>query len=372
MSKTSRREFILMLGAGGVGLLAAACGGSAQPAASSAAAAPPSAAAKPTTASVKISDIQITSAAGSYIAVERGYFKDEGITAELVLVPTVQQITALLSGGVDVAGAALGPQLYNAMARGVNFKLVADHGSNLKNASAGGVIIRKDLVDSGKYKGPADMKGLNVFHPQPPTTGEIALEKYLNMGGLTLKDINTSPIQNFPDVIPALSNKAVDAAYYQEPFSTIAVTQNLAVRGPIGYDIYPNQQIATLVVNNKISGDLAVRYLKAYTRGIRDYVKAFIDKDQAMFDQIVPILIKHTTVKDRATYQKAIPSGLKPDPIPNVQGILSDFQWFIGHGLINQKFDLAPYIDTAMVQEAIRQLGPASSGAASSRPSTSG
>ncbi len=379
--KTSRREFLLLVGVGAVGVLAG-CGGSTAPASSAAApvassaapassapaAAKPSVAASPsasaavkpgTAATIKISDIQITSAAGSYIAIEKGYFKDEGISAELVTVPTADQITALLSGTVDVAGAALTGQLYNAMARGVSFKMVADHGSNLKNASAGGVVIRKDLVDSGKFKGPADMKGLKVFHQQPPNTSEIALEKYLKQGGLTLKDIDTSPLTNFADVIPAFSNKAVDAAYFQEPFSTIAINQGLAVRGPIGYDIYPNQQIATLVVNNKISGDLAVHYLRAYTRGVRDYVKALIERDQGMFEQVVPILIQHTTVKDKALFDKAIPSGLKADPVPNTQGILDDFDWFVANGQVKEKFNLAQYIDSSIVQEAIKQLGPA-------------
>lgn len=387
MSRTSRRSFIRLLGVSGLGLMAAACGGQAPAAAPASSSPAASAATKPSTAAastsaaasgsagaspaasaaakpsatttVKISDIQITSAAGSYIALEKGYFREEGINAELVTVSTAEQITALLSGSVDVAGAALTGQLYNAMARGVSFKMLADHGSNLKNASAGGVIIRKDLVDSGKYKGPADMKGLKVFHVQPPSTADIALEKYLKQGGLTLKDVDTSPLQQFADVIPALSNKAVDAAYFQEPFTTIAVNQGLAVRGPIGYDVYPDQQIATLVVNNKINGETAVRYLKAYTRGVRDYVKALIQKDQAMYDQVVPILIAHTTVKDRALFDKAVPSGLKPDPIPNKQGILDDFEWFIANGQVKDRFDLAQYIDTSLVQEAIKQLGPA-------------
>ncbi|MBV9120818.1 MAG: ABC transporter substrate-binding protein [Chloroflexi bacterium] len=378
MGSISRRQFLALAGTATTGLLLAACAGASSPvstasasstpavntastsagAASSSASASTASGASPT--SIKISDIQITSAAGNYIALEKGYFKDEKVEVELVTVPTAEQITALLSGSVDVAGSVLNVQLYNAMARGVSFKMLADHGSNLKDASAGGVVIRKDLVDSGKFKGPADMKGLNVFHASPVNTADIALERYLKGGGLTLKDIQTSPVTNFPDVIPAFSNKAVDVAYFQEPFSTIAIGQNLAVRGPIGYDIYPNQQIATLVMNNKITGELAVRYLRAYTRGVRDYVKAFLQKDQAMFDQVVPILIKHTTVKDRALFEKAIPSGLKADPIPNVQGILDDFDWFVANGSVTQKYDLKPYIDTTAVQEAIKQLGPAS------------
>jgi NitT/TauT family transport system substrate-binding protein len=374
--------------AAGASLLLAACGGGAAPASSaapaaaskpaaSAAASVPAPSAKPAasaapaqspatakpgpsgTVTIKISDIQITSASGTYIAFEKGYFKEEGIQAELVTVPTAEQITALLTGTVDVAGAALTSQLYNAMGRGVSFKMVADHGANLKDASAGGIIVRKDLADSGKFTGPASFKGWKVFHVQPPSTADIALEKYLKSGGLALKDVDTSPVTNFADVLPAFANKSVDAAYFQEPFSTNAVLQGLAVRGPIGYDIYPNQQIATLIFNQKLNGDVGVRYLKAYTRGVRDYVRGLIQKDKTAFDEVVPILIQHTIIKDKALFEKAIPSGLKADPVPNTESILNDFDWFVANGQVTQKFDLKPYIDTSMVEAAIKQLGPA-------------
>src|SRR5579862_7706542 len=162
MPSQTRREFLLTLSSVSVGLLAAACGGQAAPAASPSAPAAPSsgapasakpaassapgkpaassasasAAAKPGLSEVKITDIQITSAAGSYIAAEKGYFKDEGIQPTFVSMGSADQIPALLSGTGDVAGTAIAASLYNALARGVTITMVADHGANLKNASA--------------------------------------------------------------------------------------------------------------------------------------------------------------------------------------------------------------------------------------------
>ena len=47
---------------------------------------------------VRITDIQITSAAGSYIAAAKGYFEAEGIRVEFVPVSTADQIPALVAG----------------------------------------------------------------------------------------------------------------------------------------------------------------------------------------------------------------------------------------------------------------------------------
>jgi len=308
----------------------------------------------------RITDIQITSAAGSYIAAEKGYFAEEGIQAEFVPVGTADQVPAIVSGSADAAGAAINVFLYNAFARGLPVKIVADHGANLKDASAGGWAVRKDLVDSGAYQGPASVRGWKVALGNAGSTPDIALDRFLQTGGLRYEDVDLT-ILNFPDQIPAFANKVIDAAYWQEPFTTIAVERGLVVRGPIGYDVYPNQQIAGVLFGDKLLGDrqAGIRFLRAYTRGVRDYVKAMLDRDPTLFEQVVPILIEHTTVKDRALFEKAIPSGLKADPIPNVQSMIDDQEWFIAHGFVSQRVNVPDFVDLSLIEEAIRQLGSA-------------
>jgi NitT/TauT family transport system substrate-binding protein len=318
-------------------------------------AAPPS---PPVTA--RITDIQITSAAGSYIAAEKGYFAEEGIQAEFVPVGTADQVPAIVSGSADAAGAAINTFLFNAFARGLPVKIVADHGANLPNASAGGWAVRKDLVDSGAYQGPASVRGWKVALGNAGSTPDIALDRFLQTGGLRYEDVDLT-LLNFPDQIPAFANKVIDAAYWQEPFTTIAIERGLVVRGPIGYDVYPYQQIAGVLFGEKLLGDrqVGIRYLRAYTRGVRDYVKAMLDRDPTTFEQVVPILIEHTTVKDRALFEKAIPSGLKADPIPNVQSMIDDQEWFIAHGFLSQRVHVPDFVDLSLIEEAIRQLGSA-------------
>ena len=376
MTKASRREFVLMLGASAAGMLAAACGGGAAPTSTSASAAAQgapassaltkpaasaassgSAVAKPGLASVKITDIQITSAAGSYIADARGYFKDEGIQAEFVRMGGGDQIPAIVSGTADVTGTAIAAALYNAFARDLPLKMVADHGANLKDASAGGFVVRKDLAD--QFKGPASVKGWKVAEGVPESTPDVAMDKWLHTAGMSIKDINIVYL-GFPETLQALTNKAIEATYYQEPFTTIAVNQGVAVRAVPAWEMYLNQQIAVVVFGPKMNNDKALsqRYIRAYLRGVRDYVKGLIGKDKAMFDQVVPILIEHTTVKDRTLFEKAIPSGLRPDGMPNVQSIKDDLDYFVKSGVVKQSYDINKYLDLSYVEQANKDLGP--------------
>ncbi len=375
MSSSTRRQFLVGFVLCTSGLLAEAC----SPAAPAAPPPTPQAASAPTTApqpgattapavtappvTVRITDIQITSAAGSYIAAENGYFKTEGIDPQFLQVGAADQVTAIVSDSADVAGAAINAQLFNALARGLPIKMMADHGANLKDASAGGLAVRKDVVDSGAYTGAASLKGRKfaVGAQAKTSTADIALTRWLEaQAGLTEDDLDTTVI-GLPDMIAAFASKNIDASYWQEPFTTIALDQGLIVRGPIGYEMYPDQQIAVLVFGKKLADnrDLSLRYLRAYTRGVRDYVKALIQKDPAKMEEVVPILVQHTTVKEPTLFQKAIPSGLKADPLPNVKSITDDLAWFVKSGQVQQVFDLGPFLDSALVQEAVQQVGPA-------------
>src|SRR5919201_1178634 len=311
----TRRSFMQALGTGALGLLGLACGQAAQTAQPTsaavatqatapalAAATSPSAApaVSGSAATVKITDIQITSAAGSYIAAERGYFRDEGVDAQFLASSASEQVTAVLAGAADV-------------------------------------------------------KGWKIGAGAPGSTADIALDRFLHSGGLDIKDIEQTTL-GFPEILAAFSNKAIQGPCFQEPFTPIGVEQGLCVRGPIGYDMYPDQQIAVVLFGQKLFSDreLSSHYVRAYTRGVRDYVKGLLQKDRAMFDLVVPILIAHTTVKDRSLFERAIPSGLKADPIPNVQSMKDDQDWFVQHGFVQQPIQVDQFVDLSFVQEAIK------------------
>src|SRR5204862_2125332 len=118
MSSSTRRQFLAGFVLCTSGLLAEAC----SPAAPAPTGATPATASAPTTApqpgattaaavtappvTVRITDIQITSAAGSYIAAENGYFKTEGIDPQFLPVGAADQVTAIVADSADVAGAA--------------------------------------------------------------------------------------------------------------------------------------------------------------------------------------------------------------------------------------------------------------------------
>src|SRR5262249_20766209 len=275
-----------------------------------------------------------------------------------VRVAPQDMLPLLVSNQLDVGINSVNAGLFNAFARRLPIKIVADHGRNIGPGWGPSLVIRKDLVDNGTYRTPADLRGMKVAAGLAGDAAMIDVDRILASAGLSLSDVDYT-VLSFPDILAALENGAVDAAYFADPFVTISVERGWAVRGPRGGDVYPEHQIGIVLYSERLlrDRDLGLRYMRAYVRGVRDYRKGLIDRDPAAFDEIVPILIERSGVKDRALYEKSSPTHLHHDPIPNLQSMAADQEWFIAHGYQQQRISIQEIVDLSFVEQAIRELG---------------
>ncbi|HLY64436.1 MAG TPA: ABC transporter substrate-binding protein [Chloroflexota bacterium] len=357
---------------------AASTSASAKPAASAAAAGSGAASAKPagsaaatTAGSAAAANGQLTkisigllgssSDGGIFIADEKGYFKDAGIQQDVQRFQTlVDMVAPMAANQLDIGAGAPAAGLYNAIGRDVNLKIVADKGDTRSaywDFSA--LVIRKDLIDSGKVKDYQDLKGLNLVASGKGNSPEVSLVGALKKGGLTLSDVNYTNM-GFPDMVTAIANKAIDGGIVIEPFISTIEAQGTGVRWKTNTDILgQNQQVAVIVYGPKILGnqDLARRWMTAYVRGVRDYNDAFGPKKQG-YDDAVKILAKDTTVKDPNVYAKMKPAGLDPDGKLDVNSLQSDINYYQSSGQLKAQADLSQLVDASFQQAAVQQLGP--------------
>ncbi|MCP3446096.1 hypothetical protein [Bradyrhizobium sp. CCGUVB14] len=73
-----------------------------------------------------------------------------------------QMVAPLGTGRLDIAAGIVAAGLYNLSNRGVEFKIVSDRGSTRPGFGYYRLPLRKDIYDSGRYKGYADLKGLRI------------------------------------------------------------------------------------------------------------------------------------------------------------------------------------------------------------------
>ncbi|HZU07853.1 MAG TPA: ABC transporter substrate-binding protein, partial [Chloroflexota bacterium] len=262
MSALHRRwQAVLLAGlvVGGLSCTPTPAGPSGPPAANQAPAPPvagPTAAAPAAPAPLRRVTVGVNNAlsdAPIFLAEEQGYFREEGLELELTVFQSGAAVIAPLSAGqLDVGAGALSAGLYNAIARGVPLRAVADRS---RDNGFGAVIVRKELVDSGRVRSPADFRGLRFQMAAECISNEVTLVQYLARYGLTLQDVELT-LMPFPDTPTAMANGSIDIATPPEPFATRIEQSGVGViYYRIGADMQPYRQLAVILYSPAFAAD---------------------------------------------------------------------------------------------------------------------
>jgi NitT/TauT family transport system substrate-binding protein len=306
---------------------------------------------------LKVGAIGAVSDAGIFIAQEKGYFRDEGLDVELVSFKAAPQILpAIATNEVQVSGSAVSPALFNAFARGIVMKLVADKGQVAKGFGFAAIAIRSDLADTIKdFK---DLKGRKFAVMGKGVSSTAQLGKALELGGIAPNEVELVEL-GLPEMVAALGNKAIDGATLLEPFITFATAKHVAIRWKGMEDFLPfTGQNGIIIYSQKFAQeqpDAAKRWMTAYLKGNRAYLDAVIAGTDR--DGINAILAKHTAVKDLALLAQIAPTGFDPNGRMEVRSLEADQDWFLKLGLQQGRADLAKVIDYQYVDAAVARLG---------------
>ena len=171
-----------------------------------------------------------------------------------------------------------------------------------------------------------------------------------------LNDV-TIVTMDWPQINTAFANKSLDIGFQLEPLVSLAVTQNLAVRFRGLDEITPNRQNAFLVASEQFAAkrEVARAWMVAYVRGLRDYNDAVLKQKNR--EEMISILQKHSSVKDRSIYEKMVLPGIHPDGEPNVASIREALDAFKATGEVKADVDLDRMIDLSFVKYAQEVLG---------------
>jgi NitT/TauT family transport system substrate-binding protein len=308
---------------------------------------------------VKLGGLGIGAEAGHYIAMEKGYFREEGIEVEFVKFGRGgEQMAPLATGELHFGSGAPDPSHFNAIARGIDVKIVGINNLVNQDYNATYLVVRQDLLDSGRYRDLSDLRGMSIATPGVGNVATIYLERILAHGGLTLDDVTFTNIF-FPDMMVALGNKAVDAAWLTEPFLNVAEAQGLGRRTLGMSDVYHGIITQALVLSPVFARDqpeAARRFVTAHLRGQRDYYRGMIKRDGSR-DEIVQVLAKHTDIKDPGQYTRMGTHGVSLNGEIDEQ-VLSDMQdYYIRYGTQQHKIDVAQVLDRSHLEYAVQRLG---------------
>jgi NitT/TauT family transport system substrate-binding protein len=293
-------------------------------------------------------------AAATYIAQDKGWYRELGIEVEIGNVDSAAGAMSLVAANrLQVVEGGLASNYWNALAQGLPVIMASERGSSPLHHA---VMVRNDL--KGEIKTIADLKGRRIAIVAPGAILAYELGKTLETAGLSYKDVEITYIP-FPQMGLALTNKAVDAAVSIPPFSDVALAQNL------GWSLVDPDQVITptpmaavaYVINSDWASahrDLAHKFFLATARGIREYCQAYHNGPNRQY--VVDLLLKNG-VSDRDVIDKYPWPSRDPNGRMDPASVLDIQDWFFKEGFIKQKFPIEKLVDVSYAEAAAQQLG---------------
>lgn len=298
---------------------------------------------------VKLGDLSAISNAAIYIAVEKGYFKEQGILNDIsTFASAAKMVPALVAGELDVSVGAASAGLFNAIAQGASFRIVADKGQAREGTGFSLLTVRKDLVDSGQVKSVKDLKGKKVSILAKGIVQDYLVDKMAEEAGVSINDFEMTYLAG-PNQFSAYQTKAIDAAYAVEPWAARFEDKNLAVRfrtpdqvkglGPV--------QIAVIIYSGKFIKErrsVAQRWMNAYIKAAELFHK------RGSKDPEIAIILEKYTKVPAAVIKVATPHYQDPNGRMILQSLTDQIEWFVRNSYMTQKVSIENAVDLSFLK----------------------
>lgn len=307
---------------------------------------------------ITVGALRFTSHAASFVAYERGYFKDQGLDVEFKFFQAAQPMAvAIASGDVDFGVTAISGGLINLAGKGA-IKVIGGALHEEKGIDGQMILASKKAFDAG-LTSPAALKGRTFGITQAGSSFHYMAHKIADKEGFARSDIHLKPLQKVGAIIGALKSGQIDA-WSIVPHIAKALAKGGAVV-PIGKvaDYIPDYQVTTVftsATNAADKKDLVKRFLAAFSKGADDFDAALVDKtagDMAAEDMVKLI---HKYVYTSRPYEKAAPSirngamRINQNAKLNLTNVKDQLAWFQSEKLVPETITIDQLVDTSFVE----------------------
>ena len=300
---------------------------------------------------VRVGVLKLSSSAPIFLGVERGTFREFGIDPELVYFQAAQPVAvAIAAGEIDVGATGLTAGLYNIVAGGEKVWVVADKGREWPGYPLTALLVQAD----GPIRAVRDLRGRKVGITQLGSTFHYMLGNLVEREGLSLKDVEVTPLRTLGAMAEALQARRVDAILIPQPFAGDAVEKGFGrILFWVG-DKLP-YQVAAIFYSKAFARDReqAVAFMKGYVKASRLFFDAALSK-KAGWEEVVAVT---------ARYTGATPEVLRlgfpyqdRDGRLDAADITRQLAWYHRAGMITAPLDVRDVVDPSFIEEALRAL----------------
>lgn len=303
---------------------------------------------------INVGALRFTSHAASFVALERGYFKDEGLDVTFKFFQAAQPMAvAVASGDVDYAVTAISGGLISLAEKGA-IKIVG--GALLEEDGIdGSKIIVSDAAFKAGITDPSKLDGKSWAMTQAGSSFHYMGSKVTGKEGTK---VSYKPLQKVGAIIGAIKSGQVDAwAIVPHIAKPLAKSGAVHIIGSIS-DYLPDYQVTVVFTSADRAADerkTTEAFLRAFSKGAADFNAALVDKTAG--DEAAEEMVKlvHKYVYTDRPYEKAAPSirngamRISPDAAMNMTSIEDQLDWFKSEKLVKDSVTVDMLVDSSYV-----------------------
>lgn len=295
-----------------------------------------------------------------YIAAANGYFREEGLDAQLKFLDSDAAVrSAVAAGEVDVGAAELSASFF-AYAAKHRFKFVASEVSDQPGYPTDALLIGKKAYDAG-FRGVKDLPRKRIAMTAAGTGEHYSLVRIANRYRLDPGDLKLVWLKTPGREISALSHGEVDAAVL--PFTTALQLRNSGKGAAIIRlsDLAQRQQGVIFARAQTIGANrpLIEKFVRAYRRGVAEYDMTFQQRGDegdvlpgAHFNDYLALISRRAKLPpEQLKYALPYCDHLARLDLTDIERQLAFWQ---SEGMVDKRIAAADLLDLSFIGEHIR------------------
>ena len=307
---------------------------------------------------IAVGALRFTSHSASFIAFEKGYFKEAGLDVEFKYFQAAAPMAvAIASGDIDYGVTAITGGLIN-LADKDAIKIVGG-ALHEEEGIDGSAILVSDAAFKDGVTSPAKLAGRSFGITQTGSSFHYMAARIAEKEGIAMDQIALKPLQKVGAIIGALKSGQIDA-WAIVPHIAKALAKSGAVH-IVGWvnDYAPDYQVTTVFTSAENAAekkDLTKRFLAAFSRGAADFNAALVDKTAGEEVAEETVRLIHKYVYTSRPYEKAAPSirngamRLNEGAKLNLSSVQAQLDWFKAEGLVKGEIGIDKLVDGSYVE----------------------
>ena len=310
---------------------------------------------------VTVGVLRFVSSGGLFLAVEKGYFKEEGLDVELKFFEAAQPIAlAVVSGDTEFGVTAFTAGFYNLAGKGA-LKVIAAQARE-KKGYEGNLVLASNAAYGKGLTSLDKLSGKSVGITQVGSSFHYQMGQIAAANGFELKSVELKPLQSLPNMVASIKSGQVDAIIIAPHLAKpLAASGEAKLIGRVS-DV-TEYQFGGLFTSTKMISDKRAtveKFVRAYQKGAEDYAKAFLAKDASGniayapdSDATAALVAKHVYPSEEPAQAAAKVKGaaffVDEKARLDVADILTQVQWLKDEGLVDASVDAKSILELSFI-----------------------